>query len=397
MVSRCLTVGSLLLCILGLHLTNGKYKRVCYYTNWSQYRSVPAKFVPENINASLCTHIIYTFATLENNHLKPYEWNDDSTPWSVGMYARVMKLKKKNPQLRVLLGLGGWNMGSHLFSKMVANSHNRKMFYTNATGFLRTRNFDGLDLDWEYPASRGSPAIDKANFVKLVQETHDYFSKAAKLSGHRRLLLTASVSAGKRYITRGYDIPKIQKYLDFVNLMSYDYHGGSFSNIIGHNSPLYARKGEKGDERTFNVNWSAHYWVLNGLPKMKLNIGLAMYGRGFRLANNSCTVPGCLSIGPNSPGQYTREAGFLSYYEICDLINKGAKVSIIKDQKVPYLVYNGEWIGYDDVKSLTVKIDWLKKNKFGGVGIWSLDLDDFFNGCGSGSYVLMKALEHNLK
>lgn len=71
--------------IFPLDFSDGKYKRVCYYTNWSQYRSVPAKFVPENINASLCTHIIYTFATLENNHLKPYEWNDDSTPWSVGM------------------------------------------------------------------------------------------------------------------------------------------------------------------------------------------------------------------------------------------------------------------------------------------------------------------------
>ena len=80
-----------------------------------------------------------------------------------------MKLKEKSPKLKVLLGVGGWNMGSALFTQMVANSQNRKMFYTNATYFLRTRNFDGLDIDWEYPGSRGSPAFDKTNYAKLLQ------------------------------------------------------------------------------------------------------------------------------------------------------------------------------------------------------------------------------------
>lgn len=398
MASTFATVfGVLLLCFLGLHLTNGEYKKVCYYTNWSQYRQIPAKFVPENISVSLCTHIIYTFATLQNNHLKPFEWNDDSTPWMVGMYARVMKLKKKDPNLQVLLGVGGWNMGSYLFSKMVANIQNRKMFYTNATGFLRKRNFDGLDIDWEYPGSRGSPAVDKKNYVSLLQETSDYFLNESKISGKKRLLLTASIPVGKKTIIKGYDIPQVEKYLDFMNLMSYDYHGGSFDNVTGHNSPLYPRKEETGDERTFNVNWSANYWVEHGVPRMKLNIGMPAYGRGFRLANHSCILPGCPSIGPNSPGQYTRLAGFLAYYEICDLIKKGAKVFRIADQKVPYLVYNNEWIGYDDVKSLSIKVDWLKKNQFGGIAIWTLDLDDFFNGCGSGAYILIKTLTQELK
>ena len=80
-----------------------------------------------------------------------------------------MKLKEKSPKLKVLLGVGGWNMGSALFTQMVANSQNRKMFYTNAFSFLRTRNFDGLDIAWNYPGSRGSPAIDKTNYVLLLQ------------------------------------------------------------------------------------------------------------------------------------------------------------------------------------------------------------------------------------
>ena len=61
------------------------YHRVCYYTNWSQYRSGQAHFEPENVDPSLCTHCIYAFAKLVNNKLAPHEWNDDSTEWSKGM------------------------------------------------------------------------------------------------------------------------------------------------------------------------------------------------------------------------------------------------------------------------------------------------------------------------
>ncbi|KAL8588979.1 hypothetical protein ACOMHN_065761 [Nucella lapillus] len=61
-------------------------RRVCYYTNWSQYRSGAGKFVPENVDPTVYTHYIYAFATMHGNQLAPFEWNDESTPWSKGMY-----------------------------------------------------------------------------------------------------------------------------------------------------------------------------------------------------------------------------------------------------------------------------------------------------------------------
>lgn len=61
------------------------YRRVCYYTNWAQYRPDPMKFYPEDVNTALCDHLVYAFATMEGNRLAPYEWNDDSTEWSKGM------------------------------------------------------------------------------------------------------------------------------------------------------------------------------------------------------------------------------------------------------------------------------------------------------------------------
>ena len=89
--------------------TNSTKKIVCYYTSWSQYRPGVGRFVPQNIDPFLCTHIIYAFAKLdETGVLQAFEWNDQSTEWSRGMYDRTMDLRKKNKDLKILLAAGGW-------------------------------------------------------------------------------------------------------------------------------------------------------------------------------------------------------------------------------------------------------------------------------------------------
>ena len=80
-----------------------------------------------------------------------------------------MNLKTVNPDLKVSLAIGGWTHGTAPFVALVDDPNDINTFASNVVTYLRTYGFDGLDLDWEYPGSNGSPAGDKQRFTDLVK------------------------------------------------------------------------------------------------------------------------------------------------------------------------------------------------------------------------------------
>ncbi|XP_071105822.1 chitinase-3-like protein 2 [Haliotis cracherodii] len=381
---------------LALHAVQGSdLRRVCYYTNWSQYRPDKGKYTPENVNPNLCTHYVYAFATLLGNRIKAFEWNDLSTAWSKGMFERFMALKKTNPSMKTLLAVGGWNLKSMPFHEMSHTPSGRKEFADSVVKFLRDNNFDGVDVDWEYPANRGGPPEDKHHYTELLQALYDAFVAEAQQSGRPRLMLTAAVAAGKPNIDTAYEIPEISKIVDFISVMTYDLHG-SWEDHTGHNSPLYPRIDETNDDKYLNLHWAAEYWVKMGAPREKLNIGVALYGRTFTLSTADNTL-GAPAKGPGAKGPYTGEAGFLSYQEICEMEQNGGKIVDIPEQRVRYITRADQWVGYDDKLSLRQKVCYIKTSGFGGVMVWALDLDDFSGAdCGQGPYPLLHAIVDEL-
>ena len=117
-----------------------------------------------------------------------------------------------------------------------------------------------------------------------------------------------------------------------------------------------------------NVDWAVNYWLTNGTPKEKLVLGLGTYGRSFRITNGN--NPGDSAAGGASAGVYTRESGFLAYYEICQKISQGWTKKWDNEAKVPYAYSGNEWVGYDDVQSLKEKVDYLKIKGLGGAMFW---------------------------
>lgn len=217
----------------------GNYKVICYFTNWAWYRQGDGKYLPSDIDASLCTHINYGFAVLDSGTLtiKSHDsWADEDNEF----YKKVVQYKAKG--IKVLIALGGWNdSAGDKYSRLVNDPQARARFIANVLEFIEKWEFDGLDLDWEYPkcwqvdCNKG-PDSDKAGFAALVKE----LSAAFKPKG---LLLSAAVSPSKAVIDAGYDVPILSQYMDWIAVMTYDFHG-HWDKQTGHVAPLYYYPGD---------------------------------------------------------------------------------------------------------------------------------------------------------
>ena len=258
-------------------------------------------------------------------------------PWKIylflfeisGSYKSAINLKKQNPKLKVMLAIGGWNEGGKKYSAMAQTSTSRGKFVESVVDFLSEHNFDGFDLDWEYPGAqdRDGGWNDKENFANLVEELYKAFKP-------HKWLLSAAVSPAKFRVNDGYNVAKISKYLDFINVMTYDLHG-SWDKAADHHAPLNKRDHDDWDPLTTDSGIS--YWHKKGAPLRKLLLGTPFYGRSFTLTGGS-TRPGASSSGEGgTPGKYTEEAGFLSYFEICLLKKEGGWTDATDSDGNPYM------------------------------------------------------------
>lgn len=291
---------------------------VAYVTSWGN--STP--------NPKAMTHINYAFGHVNQTFNGIRIDNPDRLKMIVG-------LKQENPGLKVLLSVGGWGSGN--FSEMAADQNNRQAFADDCRRVVEQFGLDGIDIDWEYPGSKAAgisaSTDDKENYTLLMKEIRQAI-------GHSKLLTLAS-QAGAGHI----DFPAVDRYADFINIMTYDMAGSP-----QHHAGLY-RSGMTGwlscDEAV-----AAH--VKAGIPMHRLVLGIPFYGHGCERVPN-----------------------FINYNEIIKL--NGYTEKWDKKAGVPYLIDNetGKVVcNFENERSIKIKCRYLHEKGMRGAMYWDYDGDD---------------------
>ncbi|KDB22160.1 hypothetical protein H109_05949 [Trichophyton interdigitale MR816] len=343
-------------------------RRIAYYESWAIERPCQAS-TPEQLKLDGITHLNFAFMFF---HPITFEITP-MTSTTAELIPRVIALKKRHPGMEVWAAIGGWSFNDETnspntrtaFSDMVSTTANRAKFISALLRFIKTYGFDGVDLDWEYPGAedRGGKVEDTANLVLLLKEMRAAFQGQYGLS--------ATLPASFWYL-RWFDVNKMQNYLDWFNVMTYDIHGvwDASSKFSGPFVRPHTNLTEIG--QGLDLLWRA------GVEPAKVILGLGWYGRSFTLEDGSCSKPGCRFTQGGAPGRCTRNSGTLSNAEIVEIINEH-NLTPVYDKKagVNWITWNNDqWVSYDDEITFAQKINYANSLCLGGTMIWAIDLDD---------------------
>ena len=316
-----------------------------------------AALTPGQVSAKYLTRINYAFANIQGGRMVL------GAPVDAQNFAQLTALRNSNPRLTVLVSVGGW-LWSTNFSDMALTMESRRVFEESVMEFLAHYDLDGLDIDWEYPGLPGAGhpfrAEDKQNFTALLAELRTRFDAEAKRSG-RRLYLTIAMGAGDDVLTHT-EMRKVERYVDTVNLMTYDYYEAGSDPTTGHHAPLYANPA---DPKKASSDETVRAYEKAGVPSAKILLGVPFYGRAWGDVpdkNHGLFQPGKTVAGVDT--QYTAIVanmlgqGFVRYWD--------------ETAKAPYL-FNAEkhiFVSYEDPESLAIKCKYVREHKLGGVMFW---------------------------
>ncbi len=322
---------------------------------------------PGDIAVQKLTRINYAFANIQDGKIV------EGFPNDAANFATLNALKKENPSLKILVSVGGW-LWSGNFSDMALTEHSRKVFIDSVIAFIEKYDLDGLDIDWEYPALPGATnhyrPEDTKNYTAVLRELRERFNQEEKKL-HRRLYLSIATGGETDFLTHT-EMDKVQKYVDTVNLMSYDYHEPDGNSITGFNAPLYTNPN---DTKPVSANASVLEYEAAGVPANKIVLGVPFYGHEWG------DVPD-VNHGLFQPGKPVRGA-FARYGNIVStMINpmtpdNGYVRYWDPISKVPYL-YNAEtkiFVSYDDPESMALKAQYAVDHKLGGIMFWEYSGD----------------------
>mgnify|MGYP000766483012 CR=1 FL=1 len=331
-----------------------------YYGGWAAYKG----YTPQRIPADKLTHLHYAFAKIDptQNRIALADPAQDRKN-----FAALRQLKQKNPQLKTLISIGGWDYSTY-FSDIASTAARRDSFARSIVDFLLEHGFDGVDLDWEYPVSGGlsgntNRPQDKQNFTLLLRAIRERLDEQGRRDG-RRYYLTIAGAANSGYLSR-IEPQRVAELVDYIFVMTYDMHGpwDSYADL---NAPLYTPQ-ENAPQYKASVSDGIRAYLQKGVSADKLVLGMPFYGYVYE------------GVSAQNNGLYSRfsSAKSVSYDTLRSayLNNRVYTRLYHSTARVPYLYGNNTFISYEDADSIAAKVSLAKSMKLAGIGIWELSHD----------------------
>lgn len=300
-------------------------------------------------DASVITHINYAFAEL---YMVDGVYQKFDLQGTKTRFQNIVNLKKTYPQLKICLSFthgvaNSNNKQGGSFSMLCKSDENMQKFAEDCLAFLKEWGIDGIDLDWEFPGLSWSGAAcdvscDTDNYVKLVKKLREVLGDKYEISYAGYCMDKVQVSGGYRYI----DIAGMDKYVDYVNIMTYD-----LDEAPHHHSALSDTRAYKDCNRAVNAYLNA------GVKPNKIVLGIPFYGRhSFSTSPTAVSYKGILNLDPK---KYRR--------------NKWDATA-----NCPYVetMQGVFYMGYDNPKSIGIKGNWARQKGLLGLMYWEYDQDD---------------------
>jgi chitinase len=381
----------------------GKYV-IGYYPSWAADRNVFVKDIP----AQKLTHINYAFSNVSENGecilgdpaadvervhsaAESVDGQRDSESAAFhGNFNQFLELKQKYPDLKVLISIGGWSWSEN-FSKAAQDDASRQRFAASCIELYLNQYkgvFDGLDVDWEYPVGGGlkpGKPEDKKNFTLLLGELRRQLDQlGAKENRHYLLTIAAPVGPGN---IRNLEPDAIAATVDWINLMSYDFHG-TWETATNLNAPLFRPSNDPADAG-LNVDAAVQNYLSTGVPPEKMVLGVPFYGKGWSGVSD---VDHGLYQPASGAAPGTWEAGSYDFNDIRENHLSKENRHWNSEGYVPWLYDPASkiFISYDDAQSLQAKAGYARDMGMAGVMIWELSqgdeslIDALYQGLASG-------------
>ena len=300
----------------------------------------------------------------------PVGWNDVG-PKDAGNFEQLRRFKELNPNVQIGFALGGWTLSDE-FSSAFATQSGRDQFTSDVVDIFKTHDFfTVVDFDWEYPGGGGlagnaSSSDDGVNFALVLEQLSDELDALELQIGENYEISIAAAGGSEKLANL--NLSGINPYVDFYNVMTYDFHGG-WENQTGHQAAM------TGDANNYDVISAISVFEEAGVDLGKVVMGAPAYTRAWGGVNDGGTL-GYQQSGTGTKAEGSFEAGVYDYKDIVDDVITGQTVLYWDDNSKAAFVYDGdEWSSIETTATIAGKAAYIQEKDLGGMMFWALSND----------------------